>query len=59
VALGSFGFEFELPQPEADEISEDQKNLEKALSLVVDLFQYSADGSDDEIAEVIAEIHIH
>lgn len=57
VALGSFGFEFELPQEEADNTSQDQRNVEKSLKLVQDLFQRSVEGSDDDIAEIISEIH--
>ncbi len=54
-AIGSFGFEFELPAelllfPEAEKAQE-------AMAKIEALFRYSAEGSDDQVAEVIEEIH--
>lgn len=56
-AIGSFGFEFELPKSEFFGISSEQVNVEKAIKIAQDLFQRVAEGSDDDIAELIDEIH--
>jgi hypothetical protein len=57
IAIGSFGFEFELPKVEAEGLSSEQKNVEKAIKTLQELFKRAAEGSDDDIAEVIDEIH--
>lgn len=57
VGIGSFGFEFELPKMETQDLSSEQKNVEKALKMIQDLFKCAAEGSDDDIAELIDEIH--
>lgn len=54
-AIGSFGFEFELPLAEPDLFPEDQSF--EALKKIEALFRLSAKGSDDDIAEVVEEIH--
>jgi hypothetical protein len=55
-AIGSFGFEFELPvQP--PELFPEQEKSEKAMMKIETLFRLAAEGSDDDIAEVIDEIH--
>lgn len=55
-AIGSFGFEFELPTPEPMLFPEMDQPRE-AMSRIESLFRLAAEGSDDEMAEVISEIH--
>ena len=55
-AIGSFGFEFELPGPESSLFPEAEKPQE-AMSKIEALFRLAAEGTDDEVAEVIEEIH--
>lgn len=55
-AIGSFGFEFELPSQESElfpELAAPPRTLEKIESL----FRLAATGSDDDVAELIDEIH--
>jgi hypothetical protein len=52
-AMGSFGFEFELPPTLAPGFDES----EMAMRKMEELFRLAAEGSDDDIAEVIDEIH--
>ena len=56
-AIGSFGFEFELPQPEEGVLFPEPSGAENALQKMQRLFQLAADGSDDEVAELVDEIH--
>jgi hypothetical protein len=58
-AVGSFGFEFELPptQDKQQPLFPEQTAAEKALEKVQALLFQSVEGSDDEIAELIDEIH--
>lgn len=66
-ALGSFGFEFELPRfPVENTIGEvdlfpvgikPEKRPEIAMEKLEKLFQVAAEGSDDDIAELVDEIH--
>jgi hypothetical protein len=55
-AIGSFGFEFELPE-HAPDLFPDQGRGSEALEKMQTLFQLSAMGSDDEVAELVEEIH--
>jgi len=55
-AIGSFGFEFELP-PKKDDLFPDAGRTDEALEKLQDLLRISADGSDDAMAELIEEIH--
>lgn len=55
-AIGSFGFEFELP-PQNDDLFPDAGRTDEALGKLQELFKISADGSDDAMAELIEEIH--
>lgn len=55
-AIGSFGFEFELPDQQPALFPELEK-AEEAMRKIESLFRLSAEGSDDDIAEVIDEIH--
>lgn len=56
-ALGSFGFEFELPTKEPDWVRESEDLAEEAMNHIERLFRLSAEGNDDEVAEVIEEVH--
>ena len=53
-AVGSFGFELELPAPD---LFRDPGKGGEALKKIQDLFKISADGSDDEVAELVELIH--
>ena len=55
-AIGSFGFEFELPATEPSLFPETTK-AQEAMEKIESLFRLSALGSDDEVAEVIDEVH--
>lgn len=55
-AIGSFGFEFELPVPEPNLFPE-ESNTHAAMMRIEELFRLAAQGSDDEVSEVIAEVH--
>ena len=55
-AIGSFGFEFELPAQPATLFPELEK-AEEAMKKIENLFRLAAEGSDDDIAEVIDEVH--
>jgi hypothetical protein len=55
--LGSFGFEFELPQPTGGGWFPQPSNAEDALDKMRELFRLASEGNDDEIAELVDEIH--
>jgi hypothetical protein len=55
-AIGSFGFEFELPAEKEDLLAEESQ-AEIALKKIRDLMQKSAEGTDDEMSEIVDEIH--
>ena len=55
-AIGSFGFEFELPSPEPSLFPESEKTKD-AMTKIEALFRLAAEGTDDEVAEVIEEVH--
>ncbi|TWH04024.1 hypothetical protein L614_001000000480 [Ochrobactrum sp. J50] len=55
-AVGSFGFEFELPHLQPDFFSE-TGGAKEALESLFALLEVSVQGSDDEIAEIVAEVH--
>lgn len=63
-AIGSFGFEFELPPPQVqnttgqvDLFVKPENRPELAMEKLEKLFQVAAEGSDDDIAELVDEIH--
>jgi len=56
-AVGSFGFEFELPEIDSNDLFSEPDNVEKALKIVQELLQRATDGTDDDIAELTEEIH--
>ncbi len=53
-AIGSFGFEFELPP---SELALQVGRAESAMEKLERLFQVAAEGTDDDIAELVEEIH--
>ncbi len=53
-ALGSFGFEFELPDTD---LFQGEDNAEFALEIFKKLLKVSAEGSDDEVTELVDIIH--
>lgn len=55
-AIGSFGFEFELPAQQDDLFPESGKT-EEALEMMQALLRVSAEGSDDEVTELVEAIH--
>lgn len=64
-AIGSFGFEFELPTaaPLSDDPSQSEMALavpqktELAMQKLETLFRIAAEGTDDDLAELVDEIH--
>lgn len=54
--IGSFGFEFELPS-QSQTTSPEPEKAEEAMRKIEKLFSLAANGSDDEIAEIIDDIH--
>ncbi len=55
-AIGSFGFEFELPAREPTFLDAPEPAA-VAMTKIEALFRRSAEGSDDDMAEVIEEVH--
>ncbi len=59
-AIGSFGFEFEIPPPQKNENMElfpEAPEVEIALEKVQALLEAAASGTDDDVAELVDEIH--
>ena len=56
IAIGSFGFEFELP-PEQEDRFLDAGRAEEALQKLQDILKISAEGSDDAMTELVEEVH--
>ncbi|WP_282169068.1 hypothetical protein [Ruegeria atlantica] len=56
MATGSFGFEMELP-PLQGELFSDKANAGGAVEIFKELLRVSAKGSDDEITDIVEEIH--
>lgn len=55
-AIGSFGFEFELPSQQ-DHLFPENEKTEDALEMMQTLLRVSAEGSDDEVTELVEAIH--
>lgn len=55
-AIGSFGFEFELHE-ESSPLFQETTRSEKAMQNIERLMRLSAEGDDDEMTELIDEIH--
>jgi hypothetical protein len=56
-AVGSFGFEFGLPPKEESLFPDMVDPSENAMKKIENLFRLAAEGSDDDIAEQIADMH--
>ena len=56
-AIGSFGFEFELPSPQGHDLFPEPSKAEDALEKIQALLRQAAQGTDDEVAELVEEIH--
>lgn len=56
-AVGSFGFEFELPSIEEPDLFPETNKAAEALEKIQTLFQVAAEGTDDEVAELVEAIH--
>lgn len=59
-AIGSFGFEFEIPPPLENanmELFPEAPGVEVALEKVQALLEAAASGTDDDVAELVDEIH--
>ncbi|HCV3139969.1 hypothetical protein WKI25_03490 [Acinetobacter baumannii] len=57
MATGSFGFEFDLPKPDDSDLYAEPPIVETALEEISKLFQTSALGTDEELIDVISEVH--
>jgi hypothetical protein len=55
--IGSFGFEFELPVQMQQTLLPELDQAEEAMRKIENIFRLAVEGSDDDIAEVIDEIH--
>lgn len=56
-AIGSFGFEFELPSGGQGNEQDEATPAEEAARNIQRLFKAAADGNDEEVAEVVDVIH--
>ena len=56
-AIGSFGFEFELPAPDPSSLFPETEKAQEAMAKIEALFRLAAEATDDEVAEVIEEVH--
>lgn len=56
-AIGSFGFQIELPEHQPDLLSDGDTLEQRAIKHIRDLMEYSSSGSDDQIAEVLEMVH--
>lgn len=56
-AVGSFGFEFELPRPDSSDLVPEHSIVEKAVNDIRQLFEIASIGTDDDLVDLIDEIH--
>lgn len=57
-AVGSFGFEFEVPASDTeDDLFPESSPAAEALDRLLRVFEITASGDDEELAEVVDEIH--
>lgn len=56
-AIGSFGFEFEVPPQNNDDLFPEESRTEVALTKLQELLRLSAEGSDDEVADIVEDVH--
>lgn len=55
-AVGSFGFEFELPHPDTSDLMPEDRTVESAIHAIQKLLDSSANGDDEQVAEIIEDI---
>ncbi len=55
--IGSFGFEFEVPETPVDKLFGEKSHAVAALQKMQLLFRLSAEGNDDSLTELVEEIH--
>lgn len=58
-AIGSFGFEFALPPAETSgqlSLLPDDDKSGRAIEIIEKLLRYAADGTDDDVADIVEEI---
>ena len=55
-AIGSFGFEFELPTSH-DELFPETRKTEEAVEMLQSLLRVSVEGSDDDVTDLVEAIH--
>lgn len=55
-ALGSFGFEFELPSKQNSE-NAPEASTDDALSTLIEVFRVGVSGDDEELGSIVDEIH--
>lgn len=56
-AIGSFGFEFELPRADNFDLCPEQSIVEKAVNEIRELLEVSAIGTDDKLNDLVEEVH--
>nr|WP_314369974.1 hypothetical protein [uncultured Acinetobacter sp.] len=56
-AIGSFGFELELPRPDQTDLCPEVSITEKSINNIRTLFELAATGTDDELIDILEEIH--
>jgi hypothetical protein len=57
-AIGSFGFEFEVPASDTeDDLFPESSPAAEALDRLLKVFEITASGDDEQLAEVVDEIH--
>lgn len=56
-ALGSFGFEFELPDHEDSRKDENEASTEDALETLIKIFRVGVVGDDEELGTIVDQIH--
>jgi hypothetical protein len=58
-ARGSFGFELEAPADNDPQMSlfDEDSDTEKGLRIIINLLEQSINGTDDEVAELVGELH--
>ncbi len=56
-AIGSFGFVFEVPKTNTDTLFPGSSDAEMALEKLQTLFASSLEGDDDDLTELVEEIH--
>ncbi|TEU23346.1 hypothetical protein [Alkanindiges illinoisensis] len=56
-AIGSFGFEFELPKADETDLCPNPSIVEKAIEEAQKLFEVAATGTDDQLSDIVDEVN--